>query len=192
MKYKMLKLLATALLLTVATLHAQQVHPLQKQIKGTWVSLAAEDLGNGTFGTRSFQLKKDQWEVRFTLCLDAAAQQPVFTFRAVGDYAIQGPSSVVPGASNAIFRFSHKYLTLETDDAAVLQNFGFAGLGFAKGAEHDISASGASFLPSVADYGQEYDLLKLDQGQLYFGMRSDDMHTEDKRPTALFYPLKRK
>jgi Adenomatosis polyposis coli down-regulated 1 len=192
MKYLMIKVLATALLLAAATLNAQPAHPLQKQIKGTWVSAAAEDLGNGTFGTRYFKLKKDQWEIRFTLYLDAAAQQPVFTFRAVGSYDVQGPSKVVAGASNAVFHFSKKYLTLETDDAALLQNFGFAGLGFVKGNEQDISASGASFLPSVAAYGQEYDLLKLDQGQLFFGMRSNDMSSEDKRPTALFYPLNRR
>lgn len=186
-----MKTIVAALLLSVTALQAKPVHSLQKQVKGDWVSLAPEDLGNGTFGTRSFALKKDQWEIRFTLYLDAAAQQPVFTFRGTGTYAIQGPSKVVGGASEAVFHFSKKYLTLETADAAILQNFGFADIGLAKGEERDISTTGASFLPSVAAYAQEYDLLKLDQGQLYFGMRSNDMSTPDKRPTALFYPLRR-
>lgn len=168
------------------------VKSLNQQVNGKWTSLSAENLGNGTFGYRTFDLTPEKWEIRFTLYLDEARTTPVFTFRGNGSYKIEGPSTVVPGASNVVFYFSKKYLTLHTDNADLLKNFGFAGLDLQKDVEKDISAKGASFLPSVQAYGQEYDLLQLKDGQLYFGMRSNDMSTPDKRPTKLFYPLKRK
>jgi len=128
------------------------------------------------------------------LFLDSAQTMPVFAFRAVGKYEVQGTSTVVAGADNAYFGFDEKYVTLLTDNQEVIQNFGFADCGLEKDVEKDITETGCSFLVSKQVCGQEYDLLKLDNEQLYFGMRpaEGDMCTEENRPTALFYPLKKK
>ena len=37
---------------------------------GKWESIAAENLGNGTYASRYFDLKATDWEVKFTLYLD--------------------------------------------------------------------------------------------------------------------------
>ena len=161
---------------------------------GEWESVTSENLGNGSFAKRYFNLKEEDWEITFTLFLDSAQTIPVFAFRAVGKYEVQGASTIVDGADNAYFGFDSKYLTLLTDNEDVIQGFGFTNCGLEKGVEKDITHDGCSFLVSKQACGQEYDLLKLDNEQLFFGMRPSegDMCTEENRPTALFYPLKKK
>lgn len=168
--------------------------PKEMDYKGTWESVAAENLGNGTFGIREFLLKEEAWEVKFKLYLDSLLTTPVFQFRGVGKYTVQEASKVVEGADNVIFGFDHKYLTLLTDNQDLVNNFGFAACGLEKELEKEITAEGCSFLVSKAVCAQEFDLLKLIDGQLYLGMRpaEGDMCVAERRPTALFYPLKRK
>lgn len=160
---------------------------------GEWISVAPENLGNGTFGQRYFNLTDDTWEVKFKLYLDSTLTIPVFQFRGVGKYKIQNNSTVVEGAKNALFDFEKKYITLLTDNQDLVKNFGFSNCGLDKNIEKDITAEGCSFLVSKAVCSQEYDLLKLEKDVLYFGMRpaDGDMCTEANRPKALFYPLKK-
>ncbi|MBF0316697.1 MAG: hypothetical protein HQL04_00855 [Nitrospirae bacterium] len=164
-----------------------------KGVVGSWKSKGVEDLGNGTFCTREFNFKKDTWKIRFMLYGDAAMNYPLFAFGAEGDFLVELPSSVVGGAYNALFGFSKKTLTLLTSNEQVINNLGFGGCGLEVGVEKDISSGGCSFLKSVKDYDKEYDLLSLDTtGKILFlGARpaDNDMSTEDRRPTALGYPL---
>lgn len=158
---------------------------------GEWESIAAENLGNGTYASRYFNLNATDWEVKFTLYLDSTLSMPVFQFRGVGQYEVEGKSTVIKGADNAIFKFSKKYVTLLTDDTNLVQNFGFIACNLTKNIETDISENGCSFLVSNAVCAQEYDILKLENKLLYFGMRPSegDMCAEERRPTAVFYPL---
>ncbi|MBF0536651.1 MAG: hypothetical protein HQL03_00185 [Nitrospirae bacterium] len=164
-----------------------------KRVVGSWKSKGAEDLGNGTFGTREFGFTEDSWKLRFTLYGDADLKYPVFAFGAEGEFQVESPSSVVKGAYNALFGFSKKTLTLLTSDEQIINSLGFGGCGLQVGVEKDISISGCSFMKSVKDYDREYDLLDLDEGSkvLCLGARpaDGDMSTEAKRPTALGYPL---
>lgn len=162
---------------------------LKKQMSGNWKSMQAEDIGNGTFGWREFTFADDAWSIGFTMYLDKEKSIPVFRFDATGYYALQGPSTKVPGATDVIFYFEKKYCTLLTSDAKILANFGFTPS--PTGEKIDITTSGASFLKSVAAYKQEFDLAKLENAKLMLGMRSNDMSTEDKRPVSLFYPLEK-
>lgn len=159
---------------------------------GTYASVAAEDLGNGTWGTRKFTFDKDTWALTFTLYGDKALAHPVFALDVSGPFSV-GAASKVQGAHNAQFRFSRKALTVFTDDAQTLKNLGFAGCGLEKGKAVDVSEKGCSFVGSVAAYGEEFDLLKLDGDTLYLGARPADgnMGVETKRPAALGAPLKR-
>jgi hypothetical protein len=59
-------------------------------------------------------------------------------------------------------------------------------------AERDISVTGcmAFGVENIKDYAQEYDLLKLEKGQLFTGARNDAMNLEVNRPTMIFeFPL---
>ncbi len=158
---------------------------------GEWESRKAENLGNGTYGTRYFELGQYDWEIKFTLYVDSTLSMPVFQFRGVGKYQVQGKSTVVQDAENALFGFDQKFVTLLTDNQDLIKNFGFTACNLEMNIEKDITADGCSFLVSKNVCAQEYDLLKLANGMLYFGMRpaEGDMCTEANRPTALFYPL---
>lgn len=193
----MKKLLVFSLMLLMMACNSDEkdeVSPNSKYI-GEWESVSSEDLGNGTFATREFNLEKENWSLVFTLFMDEAQTTPVFAFRAVGKYEVEGVSTVVEGADNAYFGFDKKYVTLLTDNEDLINGFGFSACGLEKDVEKDISQDGCSFLVSNAECGQEYDLLRLDNGQLFFGARpeaGEDMCSEEKRPTTLFYPLKKK
>lgn len=160
-------------------------------IQGHWQSEQPEASGTGTFGWREFNISEKEWEVIFTMYLDKEKTLPVFTFRAVGTYEIQDKSAAVEGASNAIFHFTKKFVTLQTDNAEAIKNFGFDACGLTKGVEKEISEAGCSFLTSVKACGQEYDLTKIADGKFFLGARPADgnMCTEDRRPTALNLPL---
>jgi len=161
---------------------------------GEWESIAAEKRTNGTYGTRYFKLTNNTWEVKFVLYLDSALNAPVFQFRATGKYEVQEVSNAVDGAVDALFVFDHKFVTLLTPDKGLINNFGFTTCGLVKDVEKEITETGCSFLKSKADCGQEYDLLKLENQQLFFGARptKGDMCAADRRPESLNYPLKRK
>lgn len=185
-----MKTLTTIAFLVMANASFAQYQ--QKQFNGTWNSERIESLGNGTFGTRTFAFKDKAWEIKFTLYFDSLKKQPVFVFRATGDYEFQGASATLPKTQNARFNFQNKYVTLLTDNADIIKNFGFTGCPLTKDKEADITETGCSFLPSKAAYGQEFDLFSEKNGKLYLGARSNDMSSEDKRPTVLGAPLVKK
>lgn len=188
MKYFILMTLAT---LVGANVSVAQFNP--KQLAGNWESVASEDLGNGTYGFRSFSFNGNQWEIRFTMYFDKELKKPVFTFRGEGNYVV-GSISKNGVAYNAEFSFLKKFVTLQTADQGVIKNFGFADCKLDPFKEADISQSGCSFLPSVANYGKEYDLISISNDQLFLGARPADgnMGSEDKRPIALGAPLRRR
>jgi hypothetical protein len=188
MKYLIITTLA---LLFVANMCIAQFN--LKQLAGNWESVASEDLGNGTFGFRSFSFDGNNWEIRFTMYFDKEMTKPVFTFRGEGTFEIRGISKNL-AANTADFSFLKKFITLKTADEGVIKSFGFADCKLVPHEEADISQSGCSFLPSVANYGKEYDLISLTNHQLFLGARPADgnMGSEDKRPIALGAPLKRR
>lgn len=181
------------LIASCATTGAKSKAPGAPDISGVWKSVSAEDMGNGAWATREFTMKGGDWQVVTTFYLDKDMKMPVFAFRAVGPYEITAASSKVDGAHEATFHFTKKFLTVLMDSEEVLKAFGFDPSGYVKGNETDISANGASFLKSVADYPLEYDLVELKDGRLSLGSRpaDNDLSTVEKRPMKVGPPLSR-
>ncbi|HII16530.1 TPA: hypothetical protein HA361_01325 [Candidatus Woesearchaeota archaeon] len=163
----------------------------ENAIVGNWRSQAPEDLGTGAYGTRDFKITGSTWSVVFTMYGDKDLAHPLFSFHAQGPYSIGSPSAEAQGASEAVFSFDKKTLTLLTSNADAISSLGFGDCGLALGEAKDISSAGCSFLPSVSACGQEYDLVKIEGNTLYLGARPADgnMCTEDRRPAALGFPL---
>ena len=160
-------------------------------VKGHWKSVAAEDLGNGSFATREFTLTNTTWDLVFTLYADKELKTPLVAMNFSGPWKATGTSKTVTGASEATFEFKKKTVTLHAKDAA--KGLGMDGCGLVVGTPLDVSKAGCSFVTSVATYGKEFDLLKREGEQLFFGARPADgnMGSADKRPTALGAPLMR-
>jgi hypothetical protein len=165
----------------------------QNKIEGNWRSASFEKTSTGTFGVREFSFEKDAWEIRFTLYLDSALKFPMFTFRANGTFSVGGKSERVNNARKAIFRFDKKYLTVKTQDTALIRRIGFADCGLVYLTEKDITETGCAYLVSRLACAQEYDLVSRTGDTLYLGARplSGGICEEAKRPGALGLPLRR-
>jgi hypothetical protein len=161
---------------------------------GKWVSAALEPNtnpdGSVTYVKREFTFPGgNQWSLLFSGFGDAGGTFPLLTGRAVGTFDLGEPSVAVPGAREANFHFSKKYFTVFYQGIVDMFNGGSTG-DWKVGVERDISETGCPFFPSVAQAAQEYDLLKFDAPNLYFGDRSQDLSIRANRPTKLIaYPV---
>ena len=162
-----------------------------EQLSGAWKSPAAENIGNDTYTTREFKFTKSGWQVEAVFYGNKEMRQPLFSFVGEGNYTLGNPSTVVPEAINAVFSFNRKSLTLLTNDAAVIRRFNLADCNLTRGKRKDISDTGCSFLTSVNNCPQEYDLINIAGNNLQLGARpaDRDMCLEEKRPKSLGLPL---
>lgn len=158
---------------------------------GTWKSETVENAGNGLYGTRSFTLQDNRWEIDFTGYGDKEQKYPLFRFHGEGPYTIGQASAKVSGAYDATFAFDKKEVTLLAQDPKVAQQLGFASCGLTVGQPKDVSDSGCSFVPSITACGQEYDIVRQEGDTLYLGARPADNNlcTIDQRPATVGYPL---
>ncbi len=163
--------------------------PALAALNGTYISPTVEPWYGG-FGRREFVFADGQWSLTFTHALDPAMTMRTFQFRTGGGYQITGPSTV-PGAFEATFDEDWKHLTQLTTIPEVVAGMGLASCNLTPNLEADISATGCAAWPSVADCGQDFDLLAMDAKGVYFGVRPDDndMCTPEGRPTALLMPV---
>jgi hypothetical protein len=159
-------------------------------LQGNYASTAPESWYGG-FGTRQFSFDRGNWGLTFTHALDPDMKMKTFAFRTEGPYTVGDASKVVAGAYDAVFTENSKYVTLLTDDAKIVEAFGFSNCGLKYNVEVDISKTGCAAWKPVAACGKDHDLLALDAKGLYFGVRpaDNDMCTPDKRPTALLVPV---
>jgi predicted small secreted protein len=164
------------------------------QLIGIWKSAAPEDIGNGNYTTREFTFTDKLWEVEAVFYSDQQLSTPLFSFTAKGTYRLLDESSVVAGATNAVFSFSKKSVTLLSSDPAIVSRFNLASCNLVIGIPKDISLTGCSFFTSVSSCAQEFDLVKIEDQILRLGTRPADrnMCTEDKRPKGLGLPVRRK
>ncbi|MEL6988273.1 MAG: hypothetical protein AAGK97_10625, partial [Bacteroidota bacterium] len=91
-------------------------------------------------------------------------------------------------AYNAEFGEDKKFLTLKTDNAQLIEAFGFGQCGLTPFVEQDISIDGCALWKPVIECPVDFDLLFISKtGQLSFGERPEDnnMCSEELRPTAL-------
>jgi Adenomatosis polyposis coli down-regulated 1 len=165
----------------------------EEQLAGTWKSPASEDIGNGNYTTREFTFKEKSWRVEVVFYGDQQAQNQLLSFTAEGPYRLEDPSSIIAGATNAVFSFSKKTVTLLSSDPAIISRFNLANCNLTVGVPKDISMTGCSFFTSISQCAQEYDLVKIEDKTLRLGTRPEDrnMCTEVKRPKGLGLPVRR-
>jgi hypothetical protein len=177
------------------------------QLNGTWDSIACELRPQaGQDGIASWYLKRSvvfgegRIDAHFTTFADAACTAPLLELKFGGDVVVQGPSTVADGAME-VDLIVNDYLTVTP------QMEGFAGFlnsaetgtcgtdAWTVGTEQDVFATGCSVMGVAANTPtNEYEVLHVSAGHLYFGARPvDGVSLDDPmlRPTALQMPLKR-
>ena len=167
---------AFALLMAVASPVAAET----PDITGQWQSVAPEAMGE-VHATRAFTFGATDWSVVFNAYGDAAAQVPLFTLDVGGVYVIGGPSAAVPGANDAIFPATRRQITAQS--AAGVAMFGAMGCTLQQGVALPLTDAGCGFVPGLMQAMGEYDLVRIDGGQLFLGDRAGDL--TKARPAAL-------
>lgn len=162
------------------TASAQNTSLKPGDLVGRWQSVALENLGQ-LYGTRDFALTESTWSLEFVAYGDAAGQTKLFTLSAEGGYKLGQVSSVAAGVQETDFAFSKRLLTANGEAGVGL--FKSMGCELRAGQITDVSAKGCGFIPSVGAAPVEFDLLKLEGKNLYFGDRSGDL--SKARPAKL-------
>lgn len=175
------------------------------ELDGTWTSLACElrpqageDGVQPWYLTRSVVISRDRIDAHFTTYADAACTAPLLELKFGGDVVVKGPSGVAEGAKE-VDLIVNDYLTVtpQMEGFAGFLNSAEAGTcgadAWQVGAEQDIFQTGCSVMGVAANTPtNEYEVLYVAAGQLYFGARPVDGTSLDDpamRPTALQMPL---
>lgn len=155
---------------------------------GTWQS---DCLPPPNTGISTFHISSSRWTLDFVKYAMNDCSQPMFTVHVEGPWALGKPSTAVAGANEATFGFTKKTITPQSA-AGVWFLSSLAGCkdaSFKEGEATDILAGGCSTLGQhpVGDCAQDFDLVAVDGGHLWFGARPSDnnMCTQEKRPTQL-------
>jgi hypothetical protein len=163
----------------------------QLAIGGIWQSdrcVVQERNGIRTSSKSIFVFLESEWALEFTQYSDDACTTPSLRAFFQGRYRIARPSSVVAGAHDADFGFSTKRLTLYADALLTQANSGACGKHMIRGREEDVSSTGCLWIVPVSACPQEFDLVKVDDDQLFLGERpaaGQDLCREDRRARTL-------
>jgi LPXTG-motif cell wall-anchored protein len=179
----------------IGTASAQSSSP---DLTGQWVSKGCETGGNNQFFTRDFRFNQANWSLTFVNYADSACTQSTLTFYVEGTYTVGGASASVPDGLEADFVFQEAKLTPHNQATADFLNSAEANTCGAETWQPDLQQSVAATdgcsviglsLPLT-----EYDLIKVENDELYFGARPTDgsfLDSLDKRPTSFAPPLVR-
>jgi hypothetical protein len=160
-------------------------------LAGHWVSGGCEAYDDGQGGknylTRAFTLTETTWHLDLAIFGDESCSYALFSAAIDGPLSLGELSTVVDGATNGQFGFQKIVWTAQ--DQGMADTFTGAGCGAAAwevGVPQDVSTTGCiGVAHPVADCPEEYDLVGMVDGKLYFGERITDMCSEAGRPKAL-------
>jgi hypothetical protein len=193
----MKKILIAAVLAGIALLQvsAQKTTFGRTDLLGTWNSKSCESFEiekQTSFIKRDFKFSASKWQLKYTIFADPGCNVGLFTTKIVGPYTL-GQAVNLSNTRKITWGQTAKFITAHVPD---IQNaLNESGCGDTKqtlNTEHDVSITGcmAFGIASVKEYPQEYDILKLENNQLFTGLRAQDMNLEQNRPTQIFdFPL---
>ncbi len=192
----MKKILALVVVATAAAF-AQSSSYTNTDLVGNWKSKGCETFtigGQTGFLKRDFVFTAKTWQLEYTMFADPSCNVPLFTNKIRGDYFL-GEATTLANTRKITWGQNAKFITPHQPDIlAVLNQTGCGDAKIGLNLEREISVSGcmAFGVGSVKDYPQEFDLLKLEKGQLFTGLRKENMNLEVNRPTAIYeFPLVR-
>lgn len=176
---------------------AQNASFTNTDLIGSWQSKGCEQVTfNNQTNTmkRQFEFTATRWQLKFTLFADPNCTVPLITTRLSGPYEL-GAAVQLPSTRQITWGQTAKFVTPHASPILGALNDNKCGdVRLALDAERDVSQTGCLVfgIGNVKDYPQEYDLLKLENRQLFTGLRNPDMNLERNRPTRIFeFPLVR-
>lgn len=159
---------------------------------GTWKSAVCE-VGTGADGssfyyTRTFALTESTWSIDFTLFGDDACGYKLSTATISGPFELLDLVEGLEGTRQGNFDGASKQLVAHVQDMA--DYFAASGCGSSTWTveeAQDVGATGCAplGLDSVEECPTEFDIVRLDGTNLYFGDRSNGMCDEANRTNKL-------
>ena len=150
-------------------------------LKGNWQSPVIETIenpdGSFMFIKREAIFVDDNWDIFIRAFLDEDGKTPLFTIHAKGNYILGEESSDVSGAIAVDFNNRGRYVTAHHSSLVDMLNetSPFDGEWMIN-LEHDVSSKGCVLVPSIETCPVEYDIIKVQEDEIYFG----DFTTEQK------------
>lgn len=147
-------------------------------LAGRWTSRGIETSAGprSSHLTRSFQFDARRWSVEFTVFADAEGKVPLMRGRNEGTYTL-GRALPQAAAMEADFAFERRTLTpLTADVASALTAARCGQSSWQPGQPQDVTSSGcAAFrVPSASQCPREFDVVRIEAGQLRLGPRPQD------------------
>jgi len=171
-------------------------------ISGRWLSTGVETrrAANGAtrYLRREFRIDSARSAGELRFFAEAEGRTPTLTLRLEGPYEMVRPSSAVEGAWEANFHFDTAKITAHTEHYVSLLNSAPPGSGgtekWVAGVEQDVTPTGGCKALGIdlAHHATEYELVKREGHQLFYGARPEDgglLDTPERRPRALQVPL---
>lgn len=170
-------------------------------ITGHWVSPGVETRSGANdsklYLKRDFQTEDTHSAARFDFFANEAGTQPTVSVWLDGPYTLGAPSPAVPDAYSGEFTFKTLKITARAPGMVDYLNSSAAGTcgtrPFTLDIEQDVSSTGCLTLGiDLKNKPTEYDIVKREGDQLFYGARPTDgsgLDSPDKRPTALQVPL---
>lgn len=159
---------------------------------GTWASPSCE-VGTGGDGssfyyTRTFTMTETTWSIDFTLFGDDSCGYKLSTATIAGPFELLELVEGLEGTRQGNFDGTTK--TLVANDQGMADYFGMSGCGteaWTVGTAQDVGGTGCAplGLDSIEECPTEFDIVKLEGNNLYFGDRSNGMCDESKRTSKL-------
>lgn len=170
-------------------------------ITGHWVSAAVETRPSGSGGNlylrRDFKTGASSSAAQFSFFADAAGTQPTVVVWLNGPYTLGEPWDKVDGAYTGEFSFAELKVTPKSQGIVDLLNGsapGTCGSSWTLDTEQTLTGTAGCLTLGIdlKNKSVEYDIVKRDGDQLFYGARPADgsgLDTREKRPTALQVPV---
>jgi len=125
----------------------------------------------------------DNWDIFLRAFLDKDAEKPFFTIHAKGNYILGKECTDLPGAVNVDFHNRARYVTAHQPSMInMLNETSPFDEEWRLDLEHDVSSKGCILVPSIEICPIEYDIIKIEGNEIYFG----DFTAEQKEDIKKF------
>jgi len=136
---------------------------------------------------RHLQLTANEWVLTQTVYADSACERQAYMLQTIGVYELGDKSAEIEGATHAEFIRRELHLTAFTlESAQVFEQNHCGNTKWETDTTTIVSHTGCvGIAPSISVCPTEYDLVKRDDGLLYFGDRSESLCERGVWPKAL-------
>ena len=160
----------------------------REDLKGNWQSPVMETIknpdGSVMFIKREAIFIDDNWDIFIRSFLDEKGKIPFFTIHAKGNYILGRESPDLPGAVDVDFNNRGRYITAHYRSLVDMLNetSPFDGE-WMLDLEHDVSSKGCILVPSIETCPVEYDIIKIQGNEIYFGDFTAEQKEDIKKLT---------